>query len=264
MYLFEKGMVRMEKTRFTTLGVSVFICCVGDVFGEYKTNVELSTNYVSKYIWRGQKAVDDPVLQQSISLNYKGFKASIWGNLDLTNINGNNGEFSEIDYTIDYSGDLPGIEGIGYSIGAIFYDFPVSDAKDTSEVYWGLSADLPLSPSVTVYHDLDEADGTYVSLEAGHRIEKMFELGPGLPVPVELGATLGWGSGSYNKYYWGTDQTKLNDLAFSISFPIEIWGCTLVPSLNYVTLVSDDIRDTDIYGTDSDFFVFSVGLLKRF
>ncbi len=51
---------------------------------------------------------------------------------------------------------------------------------------------------------------------------------------------------------------------FSVSFPIEIGGCTLVPSLNYVTLVSDDIRDSDVYGTDSDFFVAGIRLVKRF
>lgn len=72
----------------------------------------------------------------------------------------------------------------------------------------------------------------------------------------------GWGSASYNKYYWGTDQSKLNDLTFSVSFPVEIAGWSVTPSLNYVTLLSDDIRDTDAYGTDSDFFFVGVSLSK--
>ena len=81
---------------------------------------------------------------------------------------------------------------------------------------------------------------------------------------MEIGASLGWSSGSYNKYYWGTDQSKLNDLAFSVSFPIEIAGWTVAPSLNYITLLSDDIRDTDAYGTDSDFFFAGICLSKSF
>jgi hypothetical protein len=225
---------------------------------------ELRAEYVSKYIWRGQNAVDDPVFQPSISVSYKDLTATVWGNLELTTINGNNGEFSELDYTIDYSGKLSGSERIVYSIGAIFYDFPVSETKDTSEVYWGLSADLPFNPSVTFYKDLDEADGTYLSLGASHRIDKIAELAPDIPVAMDIGASLGWGSRSYNRYYWGTDQTALNDLVLFVSFPIEIWGCTLVPSLNYITLVSDDIRDTDAYGMDSDFFIVGVSLLKKF
>jgi hypothetical protein len=56
----------------------------------------------------------------------------------------------------------------------------------------------------------------------------------------------------------------LNDLAFSVSFPIEIAGWTVAPSLNYITLLSDDIRDTDVYGTDSDFFFAGISLSKSF
>ncbi len=105
---------------------------------------------------------------------------------------------------------------------------------------------------------------SYVSFALAHSIESILELSPDLPVGIEIGASLGWGSGSYNKYYWGTDQSKLNDLAFSVSFPFEIAGWTIAPSLNYVTLVSDDIRATDAYGTDSDFFYAGVGFVKRF
>ncbi len=240
------------------------LACSTPVFSKDAFDFTVTADYVSKYIWRGQKAVNDPVFQPGISASYKGFTATVWGNLELTTVNENNGEFSEVDYTVDYSGKLPGLEKISYSVGAIFYDFPVSETKDTSEVYWGLGAYLPFGPSATVYHDLDEADGTYISLGAGHRIDKIVELASDIPVSMEIGASLGWGSRSYNKYYWGIDQAKLNDLMFSVSFPIEIGGCTLVPSLNYVTLVSDDIRDSDVYGTDSDFFVAGIRLVKRF
>jgi hypothetical protein len=156
------------------------------------------------------------------------------------------------------------MEGIGYSVGVIYYDFPGTTVKDTTEIYWGLNFDLPLSPSVTVYHDVDEAEGSYISLAFGHSLEKVAKLGPDLPVGMEIGASLGWGSSSYNKYYWGTDQSKLNDLVFSVSFPIEIAGWTVAPSLNYITLLSDDIRDTDVYGTDSDFFFAGISLSKSF
>jgi hypothetical protein len=157
-----------------------------------------------------------------------------------------------------------GIKGVGYSVGVIYYDFPGTTTKDTTEIYWGFNFDLPLSPSITVFHDVDEAEGSYVVLAVGHSIEKIAELSPNMPVGMEIGASLGWGSCSYNKYYWGTDQSKLNDLAFSVSFPTEIAGWAVAPSLNYVTLVSDDIRATDIYGTDSDFFFVGVSFSKSF
>lgn len=234
------------------------------VVAESGVDLEFTSDFFSKYIWRGQNLDDDPVFQPGFSISHKNLTASVWGNFEFTNINGNRGDFTELDYSLDYSGAVPGIEGLGYSIGLIYYDFPGTAVKDTTEAYLGFSFDLPLSPSLTIYHDIDEAEGSYVSLAFSHSIEKIAELGGDTPIGMELAGSLGWGSGSYNRYYWGTDQSKLNDLTFSASFPFEAAGWTVTPSLNYVTLLSDDIRATDAYGTDSDFFFAGIGLTKRF
>jgi hypothetical protein len=254
----------MKKMSCLIVGFSVLFLGNSVGFAENEVGFELTSDYFGKYIWRGQNLSDDPVFQPGLSISYANLTAAIWGNMDLRNINGNSGDFSEMDYSLDYSSTFAGIEGVGYSVGVIYYDFPGTTTKDTTEVYWGLNFDLPLSPSITVYHDLDEAEGSYVSLAFGHSIERIAELGPDIPVGMEIGASLGWGSGSFNKYYWGTDQSKLQDLIFSISFPMEIAGWTLSPSLNYITLVSDDIRNTDVYGTGSDFFFADISLSKSF
>ena len=253
----------MKKMAYVTV-VVLFIFTAELAFGNDEIDFEVKADFFSKYIWRGQNLNDDPVFQPAIAVTYKGITADIWGNLDLTNIHGNSGDFSEIKYYLDYSADMPRMEGVEYSIGVIYYDFPGTEEPDTTEVYWGLNFDLPLKPSITVYHDVDEAEGSYVSLAIEQSIEKIAELGPEMPIGMHIGARLGWGSGSYNKFYWETDQSKLNDLALSISFPIEFNGWTLAPSLNYVTLLSDDIRDSDAHGTDSDFFFTGIGLSKRF
>jgi len=259
----------MKKAKWFVIVLIMVVFGIGPAFAEDEIGFELSADYSGKYIWRGQNLTDDPVFQPGISATYGNFTAGIWGNLDLTNINDRNGNFLEMDYYLDWSDDLPDVEGIGYSVGLIYYDFPGSYADgtrlpDTLEAYLGLNFDLPANPSITAYHDLDEAEGTYISLGIGHSVEQVLELSPGVPVGMDIGATLGWGSGSYDKYYWGTDQSKINDLVLSVSFPIDISGLTITPSLNYVTLLSDDLRDTDIYGTASDFFFVSIGLTKKF
>jgi hypothetical protein len=258
----------MKERTFLFIGVfllGVSACCGQEAEKDkLMVHFEVTADYFSKYIWRGQNYNDDPVLQPGVSATYRGLTAMIWGSLETTNINGNSGDFSEVDYLLYYSGVLPSLEGVNYSIGAGYYNFPGTKVKDTTEVYAGLSFDLPLRPSVTFYHDVDEADGTYVSLAVAYSVERIAGLGKDMPLGMGISASLGWGSGSYNKYYWGTDQSKLNDLTLSASFPMEIAGCTLAPSLNYVTLLSDDIRDTDVYGTDSDFFFVGVSLSKSF
>ena len=235
--------------------------------GAQKIEFEVTTDYYGKYIWRGQNISDDPVFQPGASLSWNGFTAAWWANLETTKINGKSGEFTEHDWSLDYSGDLPFGEGISYSVGLINYYFPtVDDAGETTEVYWGLAFDLPLSPSVTVYHDVDEIKGTYASFGIGHSIEKIAEITPDMPIGLDISASLGWGSASYNKGYWGAaiDSDKLNDFALSLAFPFEFAGWTVTPSLNYVTLVNGSIRDTDAFNQASDYFFAGIGIAKGF
>lgn len=222
---------------------------------------EITADYFGKYIWRGQNLDDESVFQPGFSASYKGFTASIWGSLEMTNVNSNSSNLTEVDYSVDYSGTFPGIEGLGYSIGMIYYDFPNTGFDSTIEIYWELNFDLPLNPSMMVYHDVDEVDGSYISLAFGHSIEKVFELSPDLPVGMEIGASLGWGSSSYNNSYWGVDGGKMQDFTFSIGFPVYTGSWTIKPNINYSTILSDSIRATT---TKNDNFWAGVGISISF
>ena len=254
----------MRRVLLTTAATSLAVLFSGQARGADGIDFELTADFAGKYVWRGQNLDDDPVFQSGIAASRGGLTAGVWGNLEMTSINGNSGEFTEMDYTLNYTRPLPGMDGLEYSIGAIYYDFPGTEVKDTTEVYWGLGLDTPLSPSVTAYHDVDEAEGTYFAFGVSHDAGSVAELWAGVPVGLEFAGTLGYASGSYNAYYWGTDQAKINDLVLSVSFPIGFGEWTLSPALHYVTLLSDDIRDTDAYGSDSDFFYAVAGMSRKF
>ncbi len=236
------------------LGIGATGLAAGDV------SVGVTADFMSKYVWRGQNLVDGWVFQPGVSVGYKGLTGSIWGNLDLTDKNDRSGEFTEIDYAIDYSGAVPGIDVLGYSVGAIYYDFPTYDISGTTELYWGFSLDVPASPSVTVYHDVDEADGIYVSLGVGHSIEATEKI----PVGIDLGATIGWGNKKYNEFYWGTDGAELNDLVLSVGLPFEVAGVSVTPSVRYIALLGSDVKDSDAYDKDNSVLVVGVSLSKEF
>jgi hypothetical protein len=231
---------------------------------EDKVNIGASADILSKYVWRGQNLVDDWVLQPGAYVSYKDITTLFWGNLDLTDENGYQGQFSEIDLTLDYSSQVPGIDFLGYSLGFIHYDFPIKGgADDTWEIYWGFGLDVPASPAVTVYHDVDEVPGTYVSFGVGHSFENAIELGPDTGLGVDLGASIGWGSNGYNKSYWTVDKSALNDLVLSATLPFEIAGFVVTPRANYITLLSNDIREPNAYGKN-DIWVVGVGFAKEF
>lgn len=250
----------MSSKLATTLGIvliTTLTCSVALAEEAPTVGFDIGADYVGKYIWRGQNLQDDGAFQPSVNLTYGNLSGNIWASTELSDINGNSDEITEVDYSLDYSGDL--FEGVGYSIGVINYTFPNTGLEDTTEIYAGLSFDCPLNPSVTLYNDVDEVNGSYVSFGIGHSVNLTEN------VPVDISATLGWGSASYNKAYWGVNDSKMNDLAVSVAFPIELeGGWSLTPSVNYVTLMSSDIEKGNGYSNDDSFFYIGVGLAKSF
>lgn len=221
---------------------------------------ELTLDFVSQYIWRGQQLTDGYTFQPGFSIISGNFTANIWGSMDMASVNGTEYEFTEVDYTLDYSDQLT--DGIGYSIGVIYYDFPSTDLAATTELYFGLSFDAPLSPSITVYQDIDEVNGTYANLSVGHSFGEIGTLGEDMPIGMEFGASLGYGDSSYNGDYWTVSDAGLNDLVLSLSFPIELKdGWAFSASVNYVTIMDDDISDTL---ADEDYVYTGFGLAKSF
>jgi len=214
-------------------------------------------DFNSKYVWRGQNLVDDWVFQPGASTTFGGFTLGIWGSSEMTDDNkdGREWELTEIDYYVDYSGDLA--EGIGYSVGYIYYEFPQAGA-DTQEVYAGLSFDTFLSPSVTWYYDIDEVDGSYVAFGLGHSLDVSEDLA------LDIGLNLGWGDSDYNNAYWSVDDSGFNDLTLSVGLPLELGSWSLTPSVSYVKLVDSDIRKSDTFATSSDYVYFGIGLSTSF
>jgi len=222
---------------------------------EIKTDV--TTDFFSKYIWRGAALNEDPVFQPSVNVSYEKFTATIWGNLEFTDIYGNKDQFTEIDYVLDWTNEFTvlGFKIISYSLGVSHFTFPSTMLKDTTELYAGLTLGfLPLSPSIKANFDVDEAKGTYLQLGLSESIMKITTLA-GKPVGLDLGANIGWGSSSYNRYYWGKSDGRFNDLTLSAGFPIEISkNLSIVPSLNYATIFDSGVRGTNAYGDNHNFF----------
>ncbi len=210
-----------------------------------------SADYYSKYIWRGQNINDESVFQPAFSASAYGLTGAVWGNMDLTNGSqtapDNAWEFSEFDWAVDYTAEMPGFEKLNFSAGTIYYRFPHTTFHPTTEVYGGLSlTDGILSPSIKWYRDVDEIDGSYVQFGVGHFFEKLYVVNEKYYFGLQLGTSIGWGSSAYNDGYFGTNDSKFNDLMLSTGLCVQIDSWMVRPSINYSTMLSDDIRrDTD-------------------
>lgn len=215
---------------------------------EDKVNVGVTTDVFSKYVWRGQNVVDDWVAQPGVSVGYKGFTGSVWGNLCLTDEVDAAGEFTEFDYALDYTAAVPGLDKLNFSVGTIYYRFPNQIYEPTLEVYGGLSLAVPLSPAVKVFYDVadnidqDGIEGSYVQFSVGHTIEKLKSWTEECYCNLQMGASVGYGTDGYNKGYFGVDQGALNDLTLTVGLPICFGKLTIKPSIGYSMMIDDDIR----------------------
>ena len=253
----------MKKSAMSVLTVLIATLSLGGLAAAEGVGVDVSIDYFSKYVWRGQLINDDGAIQPGIELSFDKLTLGIWGNVDITDYSDNEWEFTEYDYYADYTTTIT--DGIDLSLGVINYYFPSID--QTTELYAGVTfTEVPLSPSITWYNDVDSVEGSYISFGVGHTVDEIASLDESTPIAMEIGASLGWGSKSYNKYYWGgpADSSSLNDLTLSVAFPFSLGSWTVTPSANYVTLVDSDVKDSDAFDTASDYFFTGIGLSTSF
>lgn len=238
--------------------LSFFVCVflstdTARAVGPVDIGVEASV--LSSYQWRGAPFNDDPVLQPSITAGLGGLSLNLWGSIDLTDYNDKRYSLSELDYTITWTRGLPFGE---LSAGAATYSYPgVEGEETTTELMAGIEAGLPLSPSLSLFKDIDKADGLYVLLGAGSSIPA------GSLLSIDVSASLGWGSEKHNIYYYGIPGMSgaLTDAAITIGLPFGIGETmSVAPHASYILRIEKKMRDE--YGTGS--FVWGLTIAGEF
>ena len=246
------------------IGIGILTCA--GTYASDTINCTISADFYTKYIWRGQNIDNSSVLQPAVSASAYGFTGSVWGNMDLTNKSAtapdNAGEFSEFDYTIDYTAVILGIEWLSGSVGVIYYRFPNTVFDPTTEIYGGLSLNgVPLSPSFKWYRDVDEIKGSYFQFAIGHTLEKIYVVNEKCYCGLQLGASYGWGNAAYDKGYFGVDSGQSNDLTLTAGLPFCVGTWTIKPSINYSAMLSKSIQEAT---EKSDNFWAGLGISTSF
>lgn len=209
----------MKKT-LTTIATATLLATSSMTMAEVTLsgNVALTTDY----IYRGISQTDSgPAIQGGFDVEHSsGLAAGIWAsNLDF----GDDADI-EVDYYASFSGEFS--NKLGYSVGAIYYDYPSSKAAsagdyDFSEVNGSLSYDFgPAAVSVGINYSSDffggTGDATYTTV------------GVDIPLPSDFSLGLHYGSQNIDK------ATDYNDWKLGISKEFGGFGFAL------------DYTDTDL------------------
>ncbi len=211
---------------------------------------------MSKYVWRGMVVTPEAVLQPSLSAEILGIGFGFWGSMDLSDVNGYSGKFNEIDWVASYGLPLPLVD---LNFGLIYYDFPNTETKSTAEAFVSGSVNVLLSPTLEIYYDFKEIDGTYFNANISYPVAL------GESVNLDLGAALGFGTSAYSKGYFGISKSGATDVNLSASIPFNpIPFFTITPSATYSTLMGDVKDATDLLGGDTEAVFYGISVSFSF
>jgi len=221
---------------------------------EEKPTCDLTAAVLNQYIWRGyEMSRSSVVIQPSMTIGYKGFTANLWGNLDTKAYSSTSasypGTWNETDLTLSYSKAL-GLFTVGggyiyYSLASLNKD--AADRNDSQELFASVSLNTLLSPTLTVYKEIDHYRNWYFLLGISHVVElnKMLSL----KLAASAGYLMSTDAETYPKFNSSAAATtdKFNNFhegTLSASLPIKVSDrITITPTLSYIFPLTNDARD---------------------
>jgi hypothetical protein len=159
-----------------------------------------SIGVFNRYIFRGYElSAHSAVIQPAGTVSYKGFGASMWGNIDTDEhptqsfVPDSEGQksFNETDLTLSYTYS---IDKLALTGGYVYYG--TKYANETEELFISAGYDTFLKPTLAIYQDITEYSGTYLNLSASKSLPIYKE------ISLDLGASAGYFTGSAD--YWKT------------------------------------------------------------
>lgn len=174
---------------------------------ESKGSGSASVGVFNKYVFRGYElSAGSVVIQPSAGITYNGFSVSFWGNIDSEENTTQNfvpdrpdeRSFNETDLTLSYT---YAIDKLSLTGGYIYYG--TKYATETEELFVTVGYDTLLSPTLSVYRDITEYPGTYVSVAIAHSVPLVKE------ITLDLDASAGYFMGDND--YWKTFERSTGD-----------------------------------------------------
>lgn len=220
---------------------------------EDKVSGEAAVSVLSAYIWRGQELSRfSPVVQPAATVSYRGFSVNLWGNLDTrpysAGTDGSSSNFTEVDATISYTRAF-GMVSVG--AGYIYYGLNAltpggADPLDSQEIFAVVSVNTLLSPTLTLYKEIDHYHQWYALLSVSHTFALHEKVG--LKLAGSVSYLKSEDASTYPKFDGNSLATNdpfnnFHDATLAVSLPVSVMKrLTVTPVLTYVFPLSNDAK----------------------
>ena len=254
------------------LGLAIISAAGARAYGAAEPDVtgSVGLSVGSAYVWRGLEISPKPVIQPEASVRASDFSVNFWGSWDF-DTDPNRPTTPRFDVSADYGFVW---NSLLIRLGILSHFFPgaaTGEPADTYEAYVDLAADVPLHPSLTVYHDFDEFGGVY----ACFGLNENWSINTWADAIVE--GSVGTASSGFNGSFFrsipggegagiaATEKDALVDAVLGLSFPMTFHKLVVTPKAEYVTLIDKDLRDA-VRSMDrkSDRFIVSLRMAMEF
>ncbi|MBA3007554.1 MAG: hypothetical protein KJ900_11795 [Proteobacteria bacterium] len=259
-----------EFTKKLLAGVATTGVCLSMFSGmayaeEDKPTADLTFGAYSQYIWRGfELSKDSLVIQPSMTVAYKGFSANLWGNLDTdqySDTTDGTNNWNETDMTLAYGWEMG---PAAFSVGYIYY--ALDGVDDSQEVFVSAALNTLLTPTLTVYREIDSYQGWYTTLGISHSFPVQGD------ITLDLGAQASYLSADEASTFAdanGDSYSNFHDgmLSVGVTVPVSTY-ITINPKLSYTFALSNDAQDlmqaSSKNGNDDNFIYGGVSVSMAF
>jgi len=249
------------------LAINFTFVCIGPAAAEEDTpSADFGVDFLSAYIWRGQElSKDSLVIQPSVTVGWKGFAFNAWANLDTdpyVSEGSAPSNLNETDLTFSYARSFG---PVGVEVGYIYYGLDAVD--DSQEFFVSLSLDTLLSPTLTIYREVDHYQHWYLLFGIGHSFGITENVS--LDLSGNISYLVGAEGGDPGDVYVEIDDhgnptddeyNSFHDATLSASLPISFAKYfTVAPVLSVTFPVGDDASNHMKYlsrNGDDDTFVY--------
>ncbi len=197
---------------------------------EKSWSLDLGVDYSTRYMFRGVPLLgDNEVLTPHVTFSAGNFNVYYYGYMgdipaDFT-VSGNTVSYREDDFGADYT--IPIGDKFGLTLGAVSYMYSNRTSSeygfvDTYELYAIAAFDVPLSPTLTYYRDMDAVKGGYASIGISHSVPLGSKAS--FDFSAAVGFDFGYNLGSDTAAGLGLKESNgdLNDLLVGVNIPIQV------------------------------------------
>jgi hypothetical protein len=230
----------------------------------------------SSYVWRGLSLTNKPVAQPDLYVTFPAGAASItlggWANIDLGKYDDPNDDISESggSSAFNFAEFDPWAE-ISYPVGkatltggVTAYIYPNEDTAplfaltsdfNTVEVYGKVAFDVPLSPKIAAWYDVDKIKGLYAEASISHSVPL------GASHSLALGALAGFNAGQDADFdengvpqaeFFNFADNGFTHLDLSAGVPIAAGSFSITPAFHFVVNGDDNTKVTSPSNLDKD------------